>query len=204
VSSDLALLCLVVAVGSGLVSGVALLVLRRAALSGALLVATSLVTLAATLLEVRGHPSLSQPLFVAAAGVLGTGTLMAYPSLRWRHPVDFLALCVVGGSGLVATVLWRDLDAVGAFGILSTVVLVAHTWWRIERSKGRERRALIWMSLSVGVTGMLVAVGTFATQDGDFGKAAALSLAMLAVGVLAAWIVITRTRMYATDSSDPR
>ena len=38
----------------------------------------------------------------------------------------------------------------------------------------------------------------YATQDGDFGKAAALSLAMLAVGLLAAWIVITRTRMYAT------
>jgi multiple sugar transport system permease protein len=44
----------------------------------------------------------------------------------------------------------------------------------------------------------------YATQDGDFGKAAALSLALLAVGVLAAWIVITRTRMYATDSSDSR
>ncbi|MFC4503995.1 MULTISPECIES: carbohydrate ABC transporter permease [Streptomyces] len=40
----------------------------------------------------------------------------------------------------------------------------------------------------------------YATQDGDFGKAAALSLAMLAVGLLAAWIVITRTRMYATDT----
>ncbi|MFF0016418.1 carbohydrate ABC transporter permease [Streptomyces sp. NPDC005374] len=44
----------------------------------------------------------------------------------------------------------------------------------------------------------------YATQDGDFGKAAALSLAMLAVGVLAAWIVITRTRMYATHSPDSR
>ncbi|MFJ9898213.1 carbohydrate ABC transporter permease [Streptomyces sp. NPDC091280] len=41
----------------------------------------------------------------------------------------------------------------------------------------------------------------YATQDGDFGKAAALSLAMLGVGVLAAWIVITRTRMYATPHS---
>lgn len=40
----------------------------------------------------------------------------------------------------------------------------------------------------------------YATQDGDFGKAAALSLAMLAVGLLAAWVVITRTRMYATDT----
>ncbi|MFF4490645.1 carbohydrate ABC transporter permease [Streptomyces sp. NPDC001544] len=40
----------------------------------------------------------------------------------------------------------------------------------------------------------------YATQDGDFGKAAALSLAMLAVGLLAAWIVITRTRMYTTES----
>jgi multiple sugar transport system permease protein len=38
----------------------------------------------------------------------------------------------------------------------------------------------------------------YATQDGDFGEAAALSLAMLVVGLLAAWIVITRTRMYAT------
>jgi multiple sugar transport system permease protein len=44
----------------------------------------------------------------------------------------------------------------------------------------------------------------YATQDGDFGKAAALSLAMLGVGVLAAWIVITRTRMYATHSPDSR
>lgn len=39
----------------------------------------------------------------------------------------------------------------------------------------------------------------YATQEGDFGKAAALSLAMLAVGLLAAWIVISRTRMYETD-----
>ncbi|MEU5642822.1 carbohydrate ABC transporter permease [Streptomyces milbemycinicus] len=39
----------------------------------------------------------------------------------------------------------------------------------------------------------------YATQEGDFGKAAALSLAMLAVGLVAAWIVIKRTRMYATD-----
>lgn len=41
----------------------------------------------------------------------------------------------------------------------------------------------------------------YATQEGDFGRAAALSLAMLAVGLVAALIVIYRTRFYRTDAS---
>jgi len=65
--------------------------------------------------------------------------------------------------------------------------------------------------LSTGVPGQISPTWSvnqlayvYATQDGDFGKAAALSLAMLAVGLLAAWIVITRTRMYATDPMKAR
>lgn len=59
--------------------------------------------------------------------------------------------------------------------------------------------------LSTGVPGQISPTWSvnqlayrYATQDGDFGKAAALSLLMLAVGLLAAWIVISRTRMYST------
>lgn len=39
----------------------------------------------------------------------------------------------------------------------------------------------------------------FATQQGDFGKAAALSLALLLVGLVVALVVIYRTKFYATD-----
>jgi multiple sugar transport system permease protein len=40
----------------------------------------------------------------------------------------------------------------------------------------------------------------FATQGGDFGKAAALSLMLLSAGLLVAVAVITRTDLYATDA----
>jgi multiple sugar transport system permease protein len=40
----------------------------------------------------------------------------------------------------------------------------------------------------------------FATQEGDFGKAAALSLLLMLVGVLLAVLVMWRTDFYATDA----
>ncbi|MEZ0070905.1 carbohydrate ABC transporter permease [Planotetraspora sp. GP83] len=41
----------------------------------------------------------------------------------------------------------------------------------------------------------------YAAQEGDFGRAAALSLAMLAVGLVAALLVIYKTRFYQTDAA---
>jgi len=44
----------------------------------------------------------------------------------------------------------------------------------------------------------------FATQEGDFGKAAALSLLLMLVGVLLAVAVMRRTDFYATDATKDR
>ena len=47
------------------------------------------------------------------------------------------------------------------------MVLVAHTWWRMETADAPERRALVWMSVTVVATGLVLGIVSFATEGGD-------------------------------------
>ena len=80
--------------------------------------------------------------------------LTAYPLLRWRHPVNLVALVVIGGRRCADDAPGRGRNGRGVLGMVMGVAFFAHTWWRIERSVDRERRALIWMALTVGGVGV--------------------------------------------------
>ena len=93
---------------SCLLSGAALLLVRRAVLSGALLATAGLVGLAGAVLTGTGATMLSWTALVGAWALLLPLALTTYPRHRWRHPVDLVALCVVLGSGVLVVVQPTD------------------------------------------------------------------------------------------------
>ena len=147
-----------------LAGGLALLTVGRARLAAALLAAAGVSMLAGTVLSADDRDTPAWFAVVAAGGLLVPLALTAYPLLRWRHPVDFVALVVIAGGGALMTLQARDDTVVGALGMVVGVVIFAHTWWRIERSVDRERRALIWMALTVGSVGMATGALSFTSQ----------------------------------------
>jgi signal transduction histidine kinase len=134
-------------------SGLALVLRRRSVVAGAvMLVAGAGGVVSALLLAAdRDRPGVAVGL--AAVMVGAPLALLAYPSLRAGHPVDVLALAVVAGCGAAAT-LYATETAVGVLGLVQGCVFLAHTWWRIELSRDRERRALVWMALALSVAGI--------------------------------------------------
>ena len=147
-----------------LAGGLALLAVGRARLAAVLETGAGAAMLTGTVLSANGVDTPAWFAVVAAAGLLMPLALTAYPLLRWRHPVDFVALVVIAGGGALMTLQARDATVVGALGMVLGVAFFAHTWWRIERSVDRERRALIWMALTVGSVGLVAGSLSFASQ----------------------------------------
>lgn len=131
-------------------SGAGLLLRRRALVSAALLLLAGLAGAAASVLLAAGRDQAGATVAAVGAGVLAPLALVTYPAARWRHPVDFVALVVVAGCGAVTTA-YRTVDVAGLMGIVQGTVVIGHTWWRIEVADERQRRALVWMALSVTV-----------------------------------------------------
>ena len=117
-----------------LAGGLALLAVGRARLAAVLLAAAGTSMLAGAVLSANGQDTPAWFAVVAAAGLFLPLALTAYPLLRWRHPVDFVALVVIAGGGALMTLQSRDDTVVGALGMVVGVVIFTHTWWRIERS----------------------------------------------------------------------
>jgi two-component system NarL family sensor kinase len=134
-------------------SGVALLLRRRATVAAWLMIAAGSAGLPAALLLAADRRSVSEVFAIAAAAVLAPLALTTYPTPRWRHPVDFLALVVLAGCGIVATA-YGEAGVAALMGLVQGCVFLAHTWWRIEVTRDRERRTLIWMALALAVTGL--------------------------------------------------
>lgn len=163
-----------------LVSGAMMLPARRTRPAGVLVGASGLVLCAAALAGGSGHHSISVAALVAAGVLLLPLGVTAYPGVRWRHPVDFVAWVTIGGAGVVACLGLPDYDVAMLMGLIVGCVLLAHTWWRLERASPADRRALIWMSLAVCVAGCVAFVVSFMTL-GTVGQVAAFLL-LAAVG----------------------
>lgn len=181
---------------SCLLSGAALLLVRRAVLSGALLATAGLVGLAGAVLTGTGATMLSWTALVVAWALLLPLALTTYPRHRWRHPVDLVALCVVLGSGVLVVVQPTDSSAVGPLGVVLVTTMVLHTWWRLERTDGDERRALQWMALAVGTSLLLGALLVFAWEGTLISRVAIGLLAVIGpalyVGAAAAEVIDVR------------
>ncbi len=158
-------------------SGVALVLVRKAMLAGALLAVTGGLVLGGLVADSANHEDVAAVLFTMAGTLSGPLALMAYPRLRWRHPVDATALVVVVACGLVSVAQWSNDVLTGSLALVTAVLLMADVWWRIEVTADAERRALVWMALTVGATGLVLGLTSFAVD----GASAPPLLGLLAV-----------------------
>lgn len=149
---------------SCLLGGIALLLARQAPICGGLLVCAGAVGLVGVVLAPSGETTLARALLVTVGAVLLPLALMTYPRARWRHPVDVLALSIIVVTGAAAVTRATDVSAVGSLGIVIVATLLAHTWWRLERISGDERRAVQWMALAVGTSALTGAILGFAWE----------------------------------------
>jgi signal transduction histidine kinase len=161
-------------------SGGALLLRRQALVSGALMFVAGLMGVVTALLRASDHDGSAAVIGLLAASVLGPAALVAFPVLRWRHAVDFLSLVFILGCGVVG-VAYADPSVVALMGLLQGCVFLAHTWWRIEVSAERERRALLWMSLALTLSGLLYFFVSFSTEGATADTVPAAATAVLAV-----------------------
>lgn len=158
---DLAALALVVCGTSFAATGAALLLRRVARASAALLLTAGLGAVVAAVLVGSGRHAAGERVAVLAVGLALVLSLAAYPALRWRHPVDLVALAALTGCGVTA-VLWPATTEVQ--GLIQFTVLFAYIWWRIETAHGRERRAVQWLAMALGATSLTVGLLVFAAE----------------------------------------
>ncbi len=144
---------LAVAATSSAASGLALLLRGRAVASAVLLTLSGTTGVVAAVLLASDRRDAGTTLAIGAAALLAPLALLTYPTARWRSPVDFVALVVVGGCGAVSTT-YREADVAGLMGLLQGCVLIPYLWWRIETARDRDRRALTWLVLALVVTGL--------------------------------------------------
>jgi signal transduction histidine kinase len=176
------------------VSGLAMALLSRATVSAVALTVAGAGTLAATITQAMttqamttqttGAPGLTRFLLVASWALAMPLAVTAYPALQWRHPVDAVALTTVVGAGILATLQPQSQPVLDATGVVLGSVLVAHTWWRLERAPRRARSALAWLA-AVGTGAALVGLVTgFLTPTPAGAVVATLAAALVGPAML--------------------
>jgi signal transduction histidine kinase len=186
---SLALALTIVALSTA-ASGVALLLRRRALVSATLLVLAGAAAIPAALLLSAGHDRSGAVAGVLAVSLLAPAALATYPRLRWRHPLDFVSLVVILGCGAVG-VAYAEAEVTGLMGLVQGCALLVHTWWRIEVSADRERRALVWMSLALVLSGLVYFFAAFSTEDFGSGTVPALATTVFALVAPAMYVGAT-------------
>jgi signal transduction histidine kinase len=161
-------------------SGLALLVRRRAMTAALMMSVGGAVGLAAALLLGDGRESAAAAVATAAGGLVLPLALATYPAPRWRHPVDFVSLVVLFGCGAVATA-YHDPGVTGLMALVQGCVFLAYTWWRMETSRDLERRALVWMVLAVSVAGLVYFLAVFSSEGAATRTLPQAALAVFAV-----------------------
>ena len=146
------------------VSGVAMLLRRRALVAATLSTLGGLAGVAAAILRASENDTWDDTMLALSVSLLLPLSIATYPAARWRHPVDFLALVVLGGCGVVS-IAWPTAETEGILSLVQGSTLIAHTWWRIEVTHDRERRALTWMALTVSTTFLIYAFVAFSFED---------------------------------------
>jgi signal transduction histidine kinase len=168
---------LAIAMAAFVVSGVALLVRRRALVSATLTLLGGATGIAAAVLLASERDGAAHTVIALSATLFIPLGLATYPVVRWRHPVDFVALVLLGGCGLVCTA-WPTEETVQVMALAQWSVLIAHTWWRIEVTDDHERRAISWMALAVVTSGLLYGFVVFSFEDAP-GRGTFVSLMVL-------------------------
>jgi two-component system NarL family sensor kinase len=141
------------------VSGVAMALRDRATPAAAALTLAGTATIGGTLLDASGRGDLAHLLLVLGWALAMPLAVTAFPRLLWRHPVDAVALTTVVAAGILAVIQPKSSAVLNATAVVIGSVLVAHTWWRLERGDEPTRRALAWPAVvgaGAGLIGLLV------------------------------------------------
>jgi signal transduction histidine kinase len=160
-----------------------LVITHRAVMSGCLLVASGTAGIGGAILEATDHADFAQLTLTAGGALCLPLAMTTYPHPVWRHPVDFVSLATVTGAGLLAIAQWSDVGTVAVMTLVIGLVLVAHTWWRIERSTRDDQWALTWMALSFGVCGLLAFLVIFVFPSTPAAAVAVGQCALLGAGM---------------------
>jgi len=142
------------------------------ALVGVLLLAGAAVTAA-------GAPAWGDALWVLAVLVALPVTLLLHPDGAPPGPGGRTLLGVVAATGLLALVDPAGFRATEVTPVVLAVLVIAGIWWRHEHAEDRERRALLWLLLGLGVT-TLVALPVEFLLGGGTAHAVAVTAAWLA------------------------
>ena len=181
----------VVAVATA-VSGVALLFRRLALVSATLLACAGTAGTVAAVLLAADRDGAGAVAVAAGASLLGPAALVAYPRLRWRHPIDFVSVVVIVGCGAIATAYAvPNPDVTGLMGFVQGCALLVHTWWRIEVSADRERRALVWMALALVLAGLVYFFCIFSAEGFASGTLPTIGTVAFAIVAPALYVGVT-------------
>jgi signal transduction histidine kinase len=161
-------------------AGVALLLRGVARVSAAVCLLAGAAGVVSALSFGADHDDLGAVAVIAAATLFVPLALATYPVLRWRHPVDFVALVAITGAGSVAS-LWPQYEAAAVMGFVQGCILLAYGWWRIEVARDRERRALVWLSLAVVGTGLVYFITVFSFENATSATVPAGAVAVFAL-----------------------
>jgi signal transduction histidine kinase len=152
------------------VAGLALVARSKAKVPGSALALGGLCLLVGAILQRPGSDDLAALFMTAGAALLLPVAVTTYPRPEWRHPVDFIALVTVLGCGLLAVGSgaiigwWERSQAISPSGTTLVVVVLLHIWWKLERADAADRRALVWLVLSLVVPGTVLFFVAFALE----------------------------------------
>jgi two-component system, NarL family, sensor kinase len=163
--------------------GAALLVLRWNQLAAWVVTLTGIALVAGSVLDATEHEATAWRLLTLAVALGLPVSLVTYPLVRWRHPVEFVALVVIVASGALMVLRADHLPTLGGLGTVTFVTLIGHTWWRIEHAVGRERWALQWMALTAGSVALVTGLLAFAFEGRLQGAAPTLLFGLVAAAL---------------------
>ncbi len=147
------------------VSGGVLLYVRRASVSGALLLLGALGAVCALVLNARDEArSVEWALTIGSTMLVLPLAVAAYPRLSWRSPVDFLGITTLAAAGIIAVAAPEDSHTADAMGVVIGLVVIMHVWWRMETADHDSRVALQWFAVAAGTAGLVGGLLMFSAE----------------------------------------
>jgi signal transduction histidine kinase len=145
---------------SAAASGMALLP-TRARVAGACAVLAGLSTTVGVVGWSTGHETLGRTIYVGTFALLVCVMLLIYPGVRRHHAVDFCALVLVIGGGVLGTVYSGRGSFAGSMSLALGMTVIAHVWWRFENSDEDDRLAILWTVLALVSAGVIFGHSAF-------------------------------------------
>jgi signal transduction histidine kinase len=164
-----------------------------ARLVGVVLLLTGVLAGVTLLAYARGATGVAEHLLVASVAVGGALAVAAYPRVR-RRPGDVGAIALVVVVGVTATAFTSRATVVSALGLTSCFLLIALEWWRYETGDVADRRAVLWLLLAAGSSGLVFGHAVFLLS-----QQASLILGVLVFAVVAPAMAVGLRRSEVVD-----